>query len=82
MSEKETFMDGFEEVQRGFLWKKGRVISCRGVEDGEGRGSNSGKSGTRNLKAESIGSRAETTGGCVKLTTFTTEIRRSRAKCT
>ena len=38
-------------------------------------GPNSGKFGTRNMDAESIRSRAESTGGCVKLRTVT-EIRR------
>ena len=37
-------------------------------------GTNSGESGARNLEAGSIGSRAESTGGCVKLKTVT-EIR-------
>ena len=34
-------------------------------------GTNSGKSGARNLEAEGIRSRAETSGGCVKLKTVT-----------
>ena len=33
----------------------------------KGTGTNSGKSGARNLEAESFGSRAESMGGCVKL---------------
>ena len=37
------------------------------------------ESGARNLEAESIRSRAESTGGCVKLKTVT-EIRRSSAR--
>ena len=41
-------------------------------------GTNSGESGARNLKAKSIRSGAESTGGCVKLKTVT-EIRRSSA---
>ena len=42
---------------------------------------NSGESGARNLEAESIRSRAESTGGRVKLKTVT-EIRRSSARDT
>ena len=42
------------------------VIPCRGAEDRTGAETNSGKSGTRNLEAESIRSRAESTGGCVE----------------
>ena len=42
-------------------------------------GTNSGESGARNLKAKSIRSGAESTGGCVKLKTVT-EIRRSSAR--
>ena len=74
---RKCFQGGFEGVHRGFLSKtKGKVISRRRAEDGKGTGTNSGKSGMRILEAESIGSRAETTGECVKLTTVT-EIRRS-----
>ena len=40
-----------------------------------------GKSGARNLEAESIGSRAESTGGCVKLKTAI-EVRRSSTRDT
>ena len=42
---------------------------------------NSGESGVRNLEAESIRSRAESTGGCVKLKTVT-EISWSSARDT
>ena len=42
-------------------------------------GTNSGESGARNLKAESIRSRAESTGGCVKLQAVK-EITRSSAR--
>ena len=60
----------FEGVQRGFLtvrmWK---VIPCRGAEDKNGAGTNSGKSGTRDLESESVKSRAESRGGCEKLKT-------------
>ena len=41
-----------------------------------GMGTNNGKSGPRNLKADNIRSRAEITGGRVKLKTVT-EIRRA-----
>ena len=51
----------------GFLSEsKGKVIPCTMAENGNGAGTNSGKSGTRNLEAESIRSRAESTGGCVE----------------
>ena len=40
---------------------------CSLAEDGKGVGTNGGKSGTRDLEAESLRSRAESTGGCVKL---------------
>ena len=58
---------------------KGKVIPCRGAEDGKGTRINSGKSGTRNLEAGSIRSRAERMGGHVKMKTDT-EIRRSSAQ--
>ena len=45
--------------------RKGKVIPCRGAEDRKGAGTSSGKSGTRNLEAESIRSRAESTGDYV-----------------
>ena len=41
----------------------------------------SGKSGTRNLEVESLRSRTDSTGGCVKLKTVR-EIRRGRARDT
>ena len=66
-----------EGVQREFLSeRKGTAIPCRVTEDRKGAGTNSGESGVGNLEAESIGSRAESTGGCVKLKTVT-EIRES-----
>ena len=46
-----------------------KAIPCRGTEDRKGAGTSSGKSGTRNLEAESIRNRADITGGCVKLKT-------------
>ena len=44
-----------------------KVIPCRWTENRKGAGTDSGKSGARNLESESIGSRAESTGGCVKV---------------
>ena len=44
-----------------------KVIPCRRTEDGKGAGTNSRKSGTRILEAESITGRAGSTGRCVKL---------------
>ena len=41
------------------------------TEDRKGAGTHSKKSDTRNLEAESLGSRAESTGRCVKLKTVT-----------
>ena len=46
-----------------------KVSPCRGVEDGKGSGTNSKKSGVKNLEAKSIRSRAESTGGCIKMKT-------------
>ena len=71
-----------EGVQREFLSKrKETVIPCRVTKDRKSAGTNSGESGARNLEAESIRSRAESTGGRVKLKTVT-EIRRSSARDT
>ena len=53
-------------------------MPCRGTDDRKGPGTNSGESGARNLEAQSIRTRAESTRGCVKLKTVT-EIRRSSA---
>ena len=50
-------------------------------ENRKGAGTNSGESGARNLEAECIRNRAESTGGRVKLKTVT-EIRRSSARNT
>ena len=72
-----------KEMSSGLIWRspervlserKGKVIPCQGAKDGKGTGTNTGKSGARNLEAESIRSRAESMGGCVKLKTLT-EIR-------
>ena len=62
----------FERVQRGFLSeRKDKAIPYRGTEDRKGVGTNSGdlEFGARNLEAESIRSRAESKGWCVKLKT-------------
>ena len=53
---------GFEEVQRVLVLEwNGKVIPRRGVKDRKGVGTSRGKSGTRNLEAESIRSRVEST---------------------
>ena len=60
-------------MQRWFLSaRKGKqVIPCRGAKTEKGTGTSCGESGARNLEAESIRSRAESTGGCVRLKTVT-----------
>ena len=70
----------FEGVQRGIHSEsKGELgHSIQTDRSRKGVRTNSGQSGTTNLEAESIRSRAESTGGCVKLKTVT-EIRRSSA---
>ena len=79
---KETFLSHLNESREGFLSeRKGEVIPCRRTGNRKGAGTNRGESGARNLEAESIRSRAETTGGCVKLKTIT-EIRWSSARDT
>ena len=76
---KKCFYIIFEWVQRGFLSeRKGKVIPCRWTKNRNGAGTNSGESSARNLETESIRSRAESTGGHVKLKTVT-EIRWSSA---
>ena len=66
-------------VHRGVLSeRKGKVTPCSKAEDRIRAGTNSGKSGRRNLEAESMRSRAESTGGCVMLKTVT-EVRPSSA---
>ena len=43
----------FKRVQRGFLSeRKGKVIPCRGATDRKGVETTSGKSGMKNLEAE------------------------------
>ena len=66
-------------MERGFLLeRKGKVIPRRWTENRKGVGTNREESGARNLEAESIRSRVESTGGCVELKTVT-EIRWSSA---
>ena len=56
------------ESREGFCRRgRGCVIPCRWTENRKGAGTNSGESGARNLEAESVRSRAESTEGCVKL---------------
>ena len=68
----------FEGVQTGIhLERKGELgHSIQTDRRRKGARTNSGQSGKTNLEAESIRSRAESTGGCVKLKTVT-EIRRN-----
>ena len=61
--------------------RKGKVIPCRWTENRKGVGTNNGESGARNLEAESIRSRAESTGGRVKWKTVR-EVRRNSARDT
>ena len=69
-----------EGVQGEFLSeRRGKVIPCRGAEDRKGVGTNIGMSRTRNLETDSIRSRAERTGWCVRLYTVI-EIRRITAR--
>ena len=46
-----------KKFRKGSLERKGKVIPCKGTKDRKGTGTNSGKSGTRDLEAESVGSR-------------------------
>ena len=66
----------FEGVQRGFLLgrKEKFVPSMWRAEDGKGTGANNGKSGMRDMEAESTRIGAESMEGYVKLKTVT-EIR-------
>ena len=64
-----------------FLWERKMVTPCIWTENRKGAGTNSEESGARNLEAESIRSRAETTGWCVKLKTVP-EIRQNSARDT
>ena len=63
VSEKNVFRLDFSEFMEGFFW--------RGNGRSKGAGTDSGKSGTRNLEANGIRSRAENMGGNVKPTTVT-----------
>ena len=51
--------------------RKGKVIPCRWTKNRKGSGTNSRESSARNLETVSIRSRAQSTGGCVKLNTIT-----------
>ena len=80
--ERKCFNVTLERVQKGFLSeRKGKVILCKWIENRKGAGANSEESGARDLEAESMRSRAESTGGCVKLNILT-DIRRSSASGT
>ena len=59
------------ESREGLCQRKGKFIPRSGAKTTKGMGTSCGKSGTRNLEAESIRSRAESMGGCVKLKTVT-----------
>ena len=74
---RNVFRLHLNESREGFCQSKGKAISCRSTENRKGVESNSEESGLRHLEAESIRSRAESTGGCVKLKTLT-EIRRNK----
>ena len=69
------------ESLEGFYWRgRGRSFHVDGLKTEKGQEpAVEIESGARNLVAESIRSRAESTGGCVKLKTVT-EIRRSSAR--
>ena len=47
------------------------MIPCRWTKDRKGAGTNSEESGTRNLEAESVRTRAESMGRCVEPKTVT-----------
>ena len=66
------------ESREGFCRGDRKTIPYRGAKDRKWAGIDSGMSRKRTMEAESIRSRAESTGGCVKLKTVT-EIRRSNA---
>ena len=77
---KEMFLFHLNESREGFC-RRGRGRSFhvdRWTGNRKGAGTSRGESGARNMEAESIRSRAETTGGCVMLKTVT-EIRWSSA---
>ena len=66
--------------------REGKVLLCKGAKHRKGAATNREKSGSRNLGAESTRSRAESTGGCVKLNTVklntVTDITRNSARDT
>lgn len=69
---KKCFEFEFVGVQRAFLSeRKGKVMPCTGSEDKKKHGNREWNRGARDLEAESIGSRAESTCGCVHLETLT-----------
>ena len=72
-----------KESRQGFCRREGKVVPCRGAEDGKGLGINSGKTVMRNpeTETESMRRRAESTRGCVNLNTVTKK-RRSSARDT
>ena len=73
------FVVCFDGVQGGVLSeRKGKFFSMKRGQDRKGSGINRGKSGMRNLEAESIRSKVESTMGYVKFKTVT-EIRWSCA---
>ena len=74
--EKKCLYVRFEGVERRFQFeKKGKVIPHRGAEDRKGTKTNSGKFAMKNLEAEGVRSRAESTGGGEKLKTDTEYIK-------
>ena len=66
---KKKCLEGISEGVQGGLFpeRNGNVIPCTGAQNGKGMGTSRGKSGVRNLKAEteSIRSIEENMGGCV-----------------
>ena len=76
---RNVFRLDFNESREGFCQKgRGRSFHVDGLKTEKAWGTNSGESGVKNLEAESIGSRAESAGRCVKLK-IVTEIRQSSA---
>ena len=74
--EKNVLNLDLNEAREGFFWRgRGRSFHVQGPKMEK---ANSGKSGTRNLEAESIRNRAESIRRCVELRTVT-DIRQSSA---
>ena len=69
MEKRSVLRLDLRESREFFSERKGKVIPRGGTKDRKGAGTNDEKSGVRNMEAESTGSRAESTGGCVKLKT-------------